>query len=135
MPIEDMIERGIETPRFGPLKPKGLRHPETEITPYAVIQLRQDDKAGEAWSMVGMQTRMRRPDQERIFRSLAGMEKAEFVRYGSFHRNTFIDSPSCLNPTLETRKHPGLFFAGQITGTEGYVESCLLYTSPSPRDS
>jgi methylenetetrahydrofolate--tRNA-(uracil-5-)-methyltransferase len=123
MPIEDMVERGPETLRFGPFKPVGLRDPETGKTPFAVVQLRQDDKEGELWSMVGMQTRLKHPDQLRIFRSLPGLEEAEFVRLGSVHRNTFIDSPKCLNSTLELRSHPGLFFAGQITGVEGYVES------------
>ena len=123
MPIEDLIERGDQTIRFGPLKPKGLFNPHTQNQPYAVIQLRQDDKQGNTWSMVGMQTRMKRQDQQRIFSKLPGLENAEFARYGSFHRNTFIDSPKCLNNTLETRKHKGLFFAGQITGVEGYLES------------
>lgn len=123
MPIEDMIERGIETLRFGPFKPVGLRDPATNRTPYAALQLRQDDSAGTLWSMVGMQTRMKRHEQERIFKSLPGLEQAEFLRYGSVHRNTFIDSPKCLYPTLECRLQSGLFFAGQITGTEGYVES------------
>ncbi|MCL4139139.1 UNVERIFIED_CONTAM: hypothetical protein GTU68_067107 [Idotea baltica] len=123
MPIEDMVERGKETLRFGPWKPVGLSDSRTGEKSYAVMQLRQDDKAGTLWSMVGMQTRMKRADQERVFRSLPALEKAEFLRYGSVHRNTFIDSPKCLYPTLEAREHPGLFFAGQITGTEGYVES------------
>ena len=123
MPIEEMLARGPETLLFGPLKPVGLICPRTQKRPHAVIQLRQDDKAGELWSMVGMQTRMKRADQERVFKALPGLEKAEFVRFGTVHRNTFIDSPRCLNPTLEFRTRPGLFFAGQITGVEGYVES------------
>ncbi|MCO6430264.1 MAG: methylenetetrahydrofolate--tRNA-(uracil(54)-C(5))-methyltransferase (FADH(2)-oxidizing) TrmFO, partial [Deltaproteobacteria bacterium] len=112
-----------DTLRFGPFKPKGLTDPATGRRPFAVLQLRQDDKAGELWSLVGMQTRMKRHEQERIFRSLPGLENAEFVRYGSVHRNTFIDSPKFLQPWLEYRGRPGLFFAGQITGVEGYVES------------
>jgi methylenetetrahydrofolate--tRNA-(uracil-5-)-methyltransferase len=123
MPIEDMAMRGIETLRYGPLKPVGLTDPRTGTRPYAVIQLRQDNLEGTLWSMVGFQTRMKHPEQLRIFKTLKGLENAEFVRLGSVHRNTFIDSPKCLNPTLEFRSKPGLFFAGQITGTEGYVES------------
>lgn len=123
MPIEDMVERGLDTPRFGPLKPVGLRDPRTGERPYAVMQLRQDDKEGTRWSLVGMQTRMKRHEQDRLFRSFPALKDAEFVRYGSVHRNTFIESPKLLNPTLEYRTRPGLFFAGQITGTEGYVES------------
>lgn len=123
MPIEDMIERGEETLRYGPFKPKGLRDPKTGKSPHAVLQLRQDDKDGILWNMVGMQTRMKRHEQQRIFRALPGLENADFVRYGTVHRNTFIDSPRCLSATLEMHKHPGLFFAGQITGVEGYVES------------
>ncbi len=125
MPIEDIILRGRETLRHGPLKPKGLIDPRTDRPPYAAVQLRQDDLQGNTWSMVGMQTRMKRHEQERIIRQLPGMQNAEFVRYGSFHRNTFIDSPNCLNATLELRKKPGLFFAGQINGTEGYIESAI----------
>jgi len=123
LPIEEMAARGRDTLRFGPLKPKGLSDPATGREPFAVLQLRQDDKAGSLWSMVGMQTRMKRREQERIFRALPGLEPAEFVRLGSVHRNSFINSPRCLNPTLEFRSRPGLFFAGQITGVEGYVES------------
>lgn len=123
MPIEDMAERGIETLRFGPLKAVGLYDPNSEVKPYAVIQLRQDDKSGSLWSMVGMQTRMKQGEQLRIFKSLPGLESAEFIRLGSVHRNTFLNSPEFLLPTLQTRKNPYLFFAGQITGVEGYVES------------
>lgn len=123
MPIEDMIERGDDTLRFGPFKPVGLEHPKTGEMPYAVLQLRQDNKEGSLWNMVGMQTRMKHGEQMRIFSMLAGLEKAEFARLGSVHRNTFIDSPKCLNNTLEYKNKPGLFFAGQITGVEGYVES------------
>lgn len=123
MPIEDMVERGPDTLRYGPFKPMGLRDPRTGKRPYAVCQLRQDDTAGTLWSLVGMQTRMKRHEQERIFRSLPGLSEAEFVRYGSVHRNTFIESPKCLDATLLFRGREGLFFAGQITGVEGYVES------------
>lgn len=123
MPIEEMINRGPETLLFGPLKPVGLTDPKTGLRPFAVIQLRQDDKAGHLWSMVGMQTRLRHPEQLRIFRMLPGLEQAEFVRLGTVHRNSFLNSPNLLDATLEYRKAPGLFFAGQITGVEGYVES------------
>ena len=125
MPIEDMIARGPETLRFGPLKPKGLPEPSTGREPFAAIQLRQDDQLGQTWSMVGLQTRLKRHEQERILRSLPGLQNAEFVRYGSFHRNTFIESPKCLNATLEFRGKKNLFFAGQITGVEGYLESAI----------
>ncbi len=123
MPIEDMIERGPDTLLFGPFKSVGLIDPRTGRKPYAVAQLRQDDKAGTLWSMVGMQTRLKQGEQLRIFRTLPGLKDAEFVRLGTMHRNTFMNSPRCLNSTLEFRTRPGLFFAGQITGVEGYVES------------
>lgn len=123
MPIEDMAASGPETLRHGPLKPMGLRDPRTGRAPYAALQLRQDDSSGTLWSMVGMQTRMKHPEQIRVFRMLPGLESCEFVRLGSVHRNTFIDSPKCLNSTLQFRGRPELFFAGQITGVEGYVES------------
>lgn len=123
MPIEDMAQRGRDTLLFGPLKPVGLTDPATGKRPYAVMQLRQDDRAGTLWNMVGMQTRMRHGEQQRIFGALPGLENAEFVRLGSVHRNSFIDSPKCLAATLEIRNMEGLFFAGQITGVEGYVES------------
>jgi len=123
MPIEDMIERGPETLRFGPFKPVGLTDPNTGRQPHAVCQLRQDNKEGTLWSMVGVQTRMKHPEQLRIFRDLPGLEKAEFVRLGSMHRNTFLNSPRCIAPTLQFREYPGLFIAGQISGVEGYVES------------
>lgn len=123
MPIEEMVSRGDDTLRFGPMKPMGLTNPRSDIKPYAVMQLRQDNREGTLWSMVGFQTKLRHPEQLRIFRTLPGLEEAEFVRLGSLHRNTFIDSPKCLNATLETRTDRGLFFAGQITGVEGYVES------------
>lgn len=123
MPIEDMAERGIDTLRHGPLKPMGLTDPRFGKRPYAVIQLRQDNLEGTLWSMVGFQTRMKHPEQLRVFKTIPGLQEAEFVRLGSVHRNTFIDSPKCLNASLEYRRLPGLFFAGQLTGTEGYVES------------
>lgn len=123
MPIEEMVARGVDTLRFGPLKPVGLRNPIDGKRPYAVIQLRQDNKEATLWSLVGFQTRLKHADQLRIFRTIPGLEEAEFVRLGSVHRNTFIDSPKCLTSHLELRNHPGLYLAGQITGVEGYVES------------
>ena len=123
MPIEEMAARGPDTLLFGPLKPVGLVDPRTGVRPYAVMQLRQDDKEGQLWSMVGMQTRMKHGEQMRVFRMLPGLENCEFVRLGTVHRNTFIDSPKHLDPTLMFRSRPGLLFAGQITGVEGYVES------------
>jgi methylenetetrahydrofolate--tRNA-(uracil-5-)-methyltransferase len=123
MPIEEMVARGPETLRFGPFKPVGLTDPRTGKRPYAVAQLRQDNKEATLWSMVGMQTRLKHAEQLRIFRMLPGLHQAEFVRLGSVHRNTFINSPLCMHPTMEFRTQAGLFFAGQMTGVEGYVES------------
>lgn len=124
MPIEDIAERGFETLRFGPLKPKGLTDPKTGKTPYAVIQLRRDNREGTLWSFVGMQTRMKQGEQKRIIQSLPGLAGAEFVRFGTVHRNTFINSPKCLDKNLRLKKDTKIMFAGQITGVEGYVESC-----------
>ncbi len=123
MPIEDMAERGVDTLSFGPMKPVGLIDPKTNRTPYAVIQLRQDDKEGKLWNMVGFQTKLTKKEQVKIFKKLPGLKNAEFVRLGSVHRNTFINSPKFLNNTLCFKERVGLFFAGQITGVEGYVES------------
>ncbi len=123
MPIEDMCERGKDTLRYGPLKPMGLTNPFTGRRPHAVVQLRQDDAAGMLWSLVGMQTRLLHAEQTRIFRMLPGLENAEFVRLGSVHRNSFLNSPQCLDSTLQLRSESSLFFAGQLTGVEGYVES------------
>lgn len=123
MPVEEMAGRGIDTMRFGPLKPVGLKHPVTGEMPYAVVQLRQDNAAATLYNMVGFQTHLKWPEQERVFRLIPGLEKAEFVRLGVMHRNTFINSPQLLAPTLAMRQNPGILFAGQITGVEGYVES------------
>ncbi len=123
LPIEEMARRGRDTLAFGPLKPVGLSDPRTGERPYAVVQLRQDDRAGSLWGMVGFQTRMSYPEQRRVFRTIPGLERAEFVRLGSLHRNTFIDSPRLLKPTLQFRDRADLFFAGQMVGVEGYVES------------
>lgn len=123
MPIEAMAARGIDTMRFGPMKPVGLRQPETGEIPYAVIQLRQDNSAATLYNIVGFQTHLKWPEQQRVFRLIPGLENAEFVRYGVMHRNTFINSPKILLPTLQMKNHLQILFAGQITGVEGYVES------------
>ena len=123
MPVEEMASRGIDTLRFGPLKPVGLEHPVTGERPYAVIQLRQDNFAATLYNIVGFQTHLKWPEQERVFRLIPGLEKAEFVRLGVMHRNTFINSPKVLRPTMQMSENPNIFFAGQITGVEGYVES------------
>ncbi len=123
LPIEVMAERGVETLRFGPMKPVGLVDPRTERPPYAVVQLRQDDLAGEHYNLVGFQTRMTIPAQKHVFRLIPGLENARFVRFGMIHRNTFLCAPQFLTATLELRVLPGVRLAGQITGVEGYVES------------
>ncbi len=123
LPIEEMARRGPDTLRYGPMKPVGLIDPCTGRRPWAVVQLRQDDLAAEHWNLVGFQTRMRRPEQKRVFRTIPGLENARFVRYGMIHRNTYINAPSELDPSLRLRCRPGIRLAGQITGVEGYVES------------
>jgi len=126
IPIEVMAERGPETLRFGPLSPKGLCPPKSNKFPYAVVQLRQDNSEGTAYNLVGFQTKMAYPEQKRVFRMIPGLEEAEFLKLGSMHRNLFINSPCCLTPWLSSRKDPDLFFAGQITGVEGYFESTCM---------
>lgn len=123
MPVEAMAARGIDTLRFGPLKPVGLPRPDTGRIPYAVVQLRQDNTAGTLYNLVGFQTHLRWPEQERVFRMIPGLEQAQFVRFGVMHRNTFINSPKVLLPTLQTKERLNWLFAGQLTGVEGYVES------------
>ncbi|MEG6585870.1 methylenetetrahydrofolate--tRNA-(uracil(54)-C(5))-methyltransferase (FADH(2)-oxidizing) TrmFO [Dendrosporobacter sp. 1207_IL3150] len=123
MPVEEMASRGVDTLRFGPLKPVGLKHPVTGEMPYAVVQLRQDNSAATLYNIVGFQTHLKWPEQSRVFRLIPGLEKAEFVRYGVMHRNTFINSPRILRPTLQMESDSRIMFAGQITGVEGYVES------------
>ncbi len=123
MPIEIMAKRGRKTMLFGPLKPVGLVNPQTNKTAFAVVQLRQDNAAATLYNMVGFQTHLKWSEQARVFRLIPGLEKAEFVRYGVMHRNTFLQSPKVLLPTYETKERQGLFFAGQMTGVEGYVES------------
>lgn len=123
MPIEIMAKRGEDTIRFGPLKPVGLRDPRTDRRPWAVVQLRRENSEGTLLNMVGFQTNLKFPEQKRVFSMIPGMENAEFVRYGVMHRNTFINSPKLLTPALNTKNDSKLFFAGQITGVEGYIES------------
>ncbi len=123
LPIEVMAERGEMTLAFGPMKPVGLTDPRTGRWPFAAIQLRKEDEAGTAFNMVGFQTRMAWPEQERVFRTIPGLKNAEFQRYGAVHRNTFLNAPSLLDSTFQLKSEPGLYFSGQIAGTEGYVES------------
>ena len=126
MPIEVMAERGVETLRFGPMKGVGLDNPRTGRWPYAVVQLRQDNALGTLWNMVGFQTKLKYAEQVRLFRTIPGLENAEFARLGGLHRNTFINSPQLLDATLRLKSHPHIRFAGQITGCEGYVESAAV---------
>lgn len=123
MPIEIMAKRGEDTIRFGPLKPVGLRDPRTDRRPWAVVQLRRENAEGTLLNLVGFQTNLKFPEQKRVFSMIPGMENAEFVRYGVMHRNTFINSPKVMSATLNLKINPKLFFAGQITGVEGYIES------------
>jgi methylenetetrahydrofolate--tRNA-(uracil-5-)-methyltransferase len=124
LPIEVMASRGEMTLAFGPMKPVGLLDPRTGRRPFAVVQLRPEDAAATAYNLVGFQTRMTWPEQGRVFRTIPGLEQAEILRYGSVHRNTFVDAPRVLDARMQLRERPGVFLAGQITGVEGYVESC-----------
>jgi methylenetetrahydrofolate--tRNA-(uracil-5-)-methyltransferase len=126
MPIEVMAERGVDTLRYGPMKPVGLDDPRTGRWPYAVVQLRQDNALGTLWNIVGFQTKLKHAEQVRLFRTIPGLEKAEFARLGGLHRNTFIRSPELLDKTLRLKSAPHIRFAGQITGCEGYVESTAI---------
>jgi len=126
LPIEVMLERGPETLRFGPMKPVGLIDPRTGREAYAVVQLRLENKEGTQYNMVGFQTKLAYSEQKRVFRMIPGMERAEFTRLGSIHRNTFVCGPEFLLPTLQVKKRPDLLLAGQITGVEGYVESTAM---------
>jgi len=123
MPVEVAANRGRETLRFGPLKPVGLRDPRTGRQPHAVVQLRREDRHGRMWNLVGFQTRLRIPEQQRVFRMIPALANAEFLRYGSIHRNSYVNSPAALTPHLSLRDDPTVLFAGQITGVEGYTES------------
>lgn len=126
LPIEVMAARGVETLRFGPMKPVGLSDPRSSKRPFAVVQLRQDNALGTLWNMVGFQTKLKHGEQARIFRTIPGLANAQFARLGGLHRNTFINSPKLLDPTLRLKAEPRLRFAGQITGVEGYVESAAI---------
>jgi len=126
LPIEVMAKRGIDTLRYGPMKPKGLIDPRTEKEPYAVVQLRLENTERTLYNMVGFQTKLKYHEQERVFRLIPGLEKAEFARYGSIHRNTFVNAPKVLTPYLQLKNYPNVFLAGQITGVEGYVESTAM---------
>ncbi|KAF0218669.1 MAG: hypothetical protein FD174_2762 [Geobacteraceae bacterium] len=123
MPVEEMAERGVETLRFGPMKPVGLMDPRTGKEPHAVVQLRLENREGTMYNLVGFQTKLTYHEQRRIFGMIPGLERAEFVRLGSMHRNTFVNAPQLLLPTLQLGKEPRILFSGQITGVEGYVES------------
>ncbi len=123
LPIEEMARRGRDVLRFGPMKPVGLPDPRKGVEPYAVVQLRQEDRAGQMWNLVGFQTRMTIPAQQRVFRTLPGLSRAEFLRYGSIHRNTYVNSPATLTAHLSARDDERLLFAGQLVGVEGYTES------------
>ncbi len=123
LPVEVMAARGRNVLRFGPLKPVGLVDPRRPGRPYAVVQLRMEDRGGRMWNLVGFQTRLRIPEQERVFRMIPGLAHAEFLRYGSIHRNSYLNAPAALTPHLSARDDPSLLFAGQITGVEGYTES------------
>jgi methylenetetrahydrofolate--tRNA-(uracil-5-)-methyltransferase len=126
LPIEEMAARGIDTLRFGPMKPVGLEHPATGERPYAVVQLRKEDLSDEYFNIVGFQTKMKVPEQKRVIPMIPGLEQCAFARFGSMHRNTFINGPRHLRPTFQTKRDPRVFFAGQITGVEGYVESAAV---------
>ena len=127
LPIEVMAERGVETLRYGPMKPMGLTNVHNpSVKAYAVVQLRQDNALGTLYNMVGFQTKLKHAEQVRIFRTIPGLENAEFARLGGLHRNTYINSPTLLDPSLQLKSRPGLRFSGQITGCEGYVESAAI---------
>ncbi len=123
MPIEVMAKRGVDTIRFGPLKPVGFTDPKTGLRPYAIVQLRQDNNEGTLYNMVGFQTNLKFGEQKRVFSMIPGLENANFIKYGVMHRNTFINSPELLDNTYNLKKNKNIYFAGQITGVEGYVES------------
>ena len=123
LPIEELARRGVETLRFGPMKPVGLRDPRNGHGAYAVVQLRQEDLRAGSYNLVGFQNHLKYAEQKRILRMIPGLENAEFLRYGQIHRNTYINAPALLDPALQLRSHRNIFFAGQISGVEGYVES------------
>ena len=123
LPIEEIARRGPDTLRFGPMKPVGLRNPHTGNIPYAVVQLRQENLRADSYNLVGFQNHLKFGEQARVLRMIPGLENAKFLRYGQIHRNTYINAPALLTPTLQMKQHPRLIFAGQISGVEGYVES------------
>jgi len=123
LPVEEMAARGRDVLRFGPMKPVGLPDPRTGREPFAVVQLRQEDRAGQMWNLVGFQTRLRHGDQAKVFRTIPGLERAEILRYGGIHRNAYLNAPATLSPHLSAKGDPLLLFAGQLTGVEGYTES------------
>ena len=123
MPVEEMARRGRDSLRFGPMKPVCIEDPHTGRRPYAVVQLRREDRQGRMWNLVGFQTRLRIPEQERVFRMIPGLAAAEFLRFGSIHRNSYVNAPACLSPHLSLRDDPMVLLAGQLTGVEGYTES------------
>jgi len=123
LPIEELARRGVDTLRFGPMKPVGLVDPRSGKRPYAAVQLRVENRMAGCYNLVGFQNHLKFPEQARVFRMIPGLENAEFIRFGQIHRNSYVHSPRLLSPTLQTRKRPDLFFAGQICGVEGYVES------------
>jgi methylenetetrahydrofolate--tRNA-(uracil-5-)-methyltransferase len=126
LPIEEIASRGVDTLRFGPMKPVGLEHPQTGERPYAVVQLRKEDLSDEYFNIVGFQTKMKVPEQKRVLQMIPGLENCSFARFGSMHRNTFINGPRHLTPAFQTKRDPRIFFAGQVTGVEGYVESSAV---------
>jgi methylenetetrahydrofolate--tRNA-(uracil-5-)-methyltransferase len=126
LPIEELARRGIDTLRYGPMKPVGLVDPRTRREPYAAVQLRQENLMADAYSMVGFQNHLRYGEQARVIRTIPGLEQAEFLQFGQIHRNTYINAPTVLAATMQMRAHPNIFFAGQITGVEGYVESVAM---------
>ncbi|MBP5577945.1 MAG: methylenetetrahydrofolate--tRNA-(uracil(54)-C(5))-methyltransferase (FADH(2)-oxidizing) TrmFO, partial [Ruminococcus sp.] len=123
MPIEELASRGVDTMSFGPMKPVGIDDPRTGRRPYAVVQLRKENREGTLFNLVGFQTNLKFGEQKRVFSMITGLENAEFMRYGVMHRNTFINSPELLNSDFSMRSRPEIYFAGQITGVEGYMES------------
>jgi methylenetetrahydrofolate--tRNA-(uracil-5-)-methyltransferase len=123
LPIEEMARRGRDTLRFGPMKPVGLPDPRSGRIPHAVVQLRREDRSGQMWNLVGFQTRLRIPEQQRVFSMIPGLGSAEYLRYGSIHRNSYVNSPASLGPALALKDDPLVFLAGQMTGVEGYTES------------
>ena len=126
LPIEELARRGVDTLRYGPMKPVGLVNPRTGREPYAAVQLRQENLMAEAYSMVGFQNHLRYGEQARVLRLIPGLEQAQFLQFGQIHRNTYINAPRVLAATMQVRSHPTIFFAGQITGVEGYVESVAM---------